>query len=236
MALDISPLLIGHPASLLVLAGLLLLLLALVGRIGRMLELSRVRQRWALLIGAGLTLSGLLLYPPTPPEQPSDGTPLGSTAAPTVPQTPECRATSGPGDTPPAIAIDALLVEVNRNAWLIEAGQPLEAKPGDLLAIESVILCVPTTTDARAGSAHVEFTPVDTQGRTITPAVAATRARPLIPGRQTLPGPGKEWRIGADWRHLSVTLVHYPDGGGTANPDCEQGACEIDDRLILPFD
>ncbi|RNE89021.1 hypothetical protein [Marichromatium sp. AB31] len=232
MTLDISPLLIGHPASWLVLAGLLLLLLALTGRIGRLLELSRARQRAALLIGTALTLSGLLLYPPVHPEHPSDSTPAATAA----PQAVECRATSGPGDIPPAIAIEALLVAVNHSTRLVEADQPLAAKPGDLLAVESVTLCVPTTADARAGSAHVEFAPVDTRGRTITSAIAATRGRTLIPGRQTLPGPGRQWRIGTDWRHLSVTLVHYPDGGGTANPGCEQGACEIDDRLTLPFD
>jgi len=157
-----------------------------------------------------------------------------STPTPPLPST--CPSVNAEGTVPPSVAITSITFIVNGDEQIV-ANQymPLQASPGDEVKIKEITVCVEPF-DGESGSGYVEFDPLDQNGQVMALEVKGTRSVRIASGFTIIPGPDYAWTIGDNWRHLSVVTVHYPPGGGTQNPNCEGGFCEVDDRMIVPIE
>jgi len=144
-----------------------------------------------------------------------------------------CPQTRAEGTVSPAVAISSITFVVDGAEQTVDDSGSLKASPGNLVEVKEVTICVDSF-EGRGGQVYIEFDPVDTDGETVVSEIKGTRAVGVTSGFASVPGPGVPWTIG-DWRQLSVVTVHYPPGGGTQNPDCEGGLCEVDDRVIVPI-
>jgi hypothetical protein len=148
------------------------------------------------------------------------------------------RAAEGEGTVSPAVAISSITFVVNDGVEQVVRGSgTLSASPGDEVRVAEVTICVGSF-EGGGGVVYVEFDPVehdqtDPEGRIVADEVKGTGAAGVVSGFTAIPGPDHTWTIGENWRHISVVTVHYPAGGGTENPACEGGICEVDDRVIV---
>jgi hypothetical protein len=168
---------------------------------------------------------------PTPEKTPTAAVP----PTPTPPPTLGCPTADAEGTVSPAVAIYSITFVVNGVEQTVDDTNPLRASVGDQVQVKEVGICPVEPFGGSGGSVYVEFDPVDQNGQVIAPEVKGTRAVGVTPGFTNVPGAKVLWTIG-DWRHISVVTVHYPPGGGTQNPNCEGGACEVDDRVIVPIE
>jgi len=151
---------------------------------------------------------------------------------PTPTPMPTCPPADGEGTVPPAVAIYSIIFVVNDVEQVVRDDDALQASSGDSVWVREVTTCVKPF-EGSGGQVYVEFDPVDQNGQIIKPEVRDTQSVGVTSGFTSIPGPDYTWNIGDNWRHISVVSVHYPPGGGTQDPDCEDGACEVDDRVIV---
>lgn len=164
---------------------------------------------------------------PTPTDT-SSPTITPMTTSPTSP----CPPADAEGTIPPAVAIDSITFVVNGKEQVMNDANPLTATSGDQVQIKEVTICPAAPFEGGGGNVYVEFDPVGQDGQVMVSEVKGTGAVQVTPGLTTITGPDYTWTID-NWRHISVVTVHYPPGGGTQNTNCEGGACEIDDRIIV---
>ena len=145
-----------------------------------------------------------------------------------------CPSADAEGTVSPAVAVSSITFVVNGVEQVVDDFGSLQVSSGEQVEVKEVTICVDPF-GGKGGQVYVEFDPVDTDGAIIEPEVKGTRGVPVTAGFTTIPGPYYTWTIGDNWRHISVVTVHYPPGGGTQNPNCEGGACEVDDRVIVPI-
>jgi len=174
----------------------------------------------------------ILTPSPTPEETPMATLPPTLTPLPT----PVCPTADAEGTVSPAVAIYSITFVVNGAEQVVNDTGSLRASPGTQVQVREVTICSAEPFEGSGGSVYVEFDPVDQNGQVIASEVKGTRAVGVTPGFTSIPGPDYTWTIGDNWRHLSVVTVHYPPGGGTQNSNCEGGACEVDDRVIVPIE
>jgi len=165
-----------------------------------------------------------------PTEAPASPSPPTPTPAPAL----ACPTADAEGTVAPAVAIYSITFAVNGVEQIVNDTTPLRASAGDQLQVKEVTICPVEPFGGRGGNVYVEFDPVDQSGQVVASDVKGTRAVGVTSGFTNIPGPPVSWTIG-DWRHISVVTVHYPPGGGTQNPGCEGGLCEVDDRMIVPI-
>jgi len=139
------------------------------------------------------------------------------------------------GTASPAVAISSITFIVNGDEQIAHDFGSLQVSSSDRLEVKEVTICVDSFKDM-GGAVFVEFDPVDQGGKVIAPEVRGTRSVAVIKGFTTIPGPDCTWTVGENWRHISVVTVHWPPGGGTQNRHCEDGGCEVDDRMIVPIE
>ncbi len=162
---------------------------------------------------------------------PTPGATSRPTPSPMSLDTSACPPANAEGTVSPAVAIYSITFLVNGVEQVVRDSNALQALPGDQLLVKEVTICSGEPFEGNGGSVYVEFDPVDQNGQVIAPEVKGTQAVRVSSGFTTIPGPDS-WTID-NWRHLSVNSVHYPPGGGTQNPNCEGGICEVDDRVIV---
>lgn len=139
------------------------------------------------------------------------------------------------GTVSPAVAISSITFAVNGDEQVAhDFGSP-QLSSGDRLEVREITICVDLFKDM-GGAVFVEFDPVDQGGRVMASEVRGTRVVAVAPGFTTIPGPDYTWTIGGNWRNISIVTVHYAPGGGTQNRHCEEGGCEVDDRMIVPIE
>jgi len=165
---------------------------------------------------------------PAPEETPTVALPPTLTSQPTL----VCPTADAEGTVLPAVAIYAITFVVDSVEQVVNDVGSLRASPGAQVQVREVTICSVEPFEGNGGSVYVEFDPVDQSGQVIASEVKGTRAVRVVPDFTSIPGSGVTWTIG-DWRHISVVTVHYPPGGGTQNPGCEGGLCEVDDRVIV---
>lgn len=145
-----------------------------------------------------------------------------------------CPTADAEGTVSPAVAIYFITFVVNGVEQVVNDANWLQASAGDQVRVREVTICSVEPFEGSGGQAYVEFDPVDQSGRVIASEVRGTRAVGVTSGFTNIPGPDYTWTVG-NWRHFSVVTVHYPPGG-TQNPNCEGGLCEVDDRVIVPIE
>lgn len=176
--------------------------------------------------------------PPTDTPLPVTDTPIPSTDTPPSPPS-LCPTADAEGTIAPAVAISSIMFVVNGVEQVVRDGDALQASSDDQVRVKEVTICPDQRFESSGGVVYIEFDPVETdpadpqKGKLIVDEVKGTRVVQVTSGLTTVPGPDYTWTIGDSWRHISVITVHYPPDGGTQNPDCEGGFCEIDDRMIV---
>jgi hypothetical protein len=139
------------------------------------------------------------------------------------------------GTVSPAVAISSITFVVNGDEQVAnDFGSP-QVSSGDRVEVKEVTICVDLFKDT-GGVVFVEFDPVDQGGKVIASEVRSTRVVAVAPDFTIIPGPDYTWTVGDNWQHISVVTVHYAPGGGTQNRHCEEGGCEVDDRVIVPIE
>jgi len=136
------------------------------------------------------------------------------------------------GTVSPTVVISSITFLVNGVEQVVDDLGSLHASVGDQVEVKEVTVCVDPF-EGNGGHAYFELDPVSADGEIIASETRGTRAMTVAPGFTTISGPDHTWTIGGNWRHFSVAAVHYPSGGGTQNPECEWGLCEVDDRMIV---
>jgi len=142
------------------------------------------------------------------------------------------RKANAAGTSSPAIAISSIIFVVNGVEQAVNDSGPLSASSGDQVQVKEVTICV-SPFAGKGGQFYVAFDPVNTVREIIESEATGTQTVAVDTGFETIPGPAYTWTIGDNWRHISVMTVHYPAGGDPEDPECEKGACEIDDRIIV---
>jgi hypothetical protein len=142
------------------------------------------------------------------------------------------RETNAAGTVSPAVAISSITFVVNGVKQVVNNSGALSASSGDHVQVKEVTICV-SPFAAKEGQFYVSFDPVNTVRGIIESEAKSTSTVAVATGFETISGPAHTWTIGDNWRHISVVTVHYPACGSTQDPNCENGACEIDDRIIV---
>jgi len=173
---------------------------------------------------------------PTPSPAPEGAPTVALSPTPTPPPTLVCPTADAEGTVSPAIAIYSITFVVDGVEQVVNDTSSLRASPGARVQVKEVAICSVEPFEGSGGSVYVEFDPVNQSGQVMASEVKGTRAVGATSGFTSIPGPGYTWTISGNWRHLSVVTVHYPPGGGTQNPNCEGGLCEVDDRVIVPIE
>ncbi len=175
----------------------------------------------------------------TPEPQPDpltpDSTALAKPTDSSLSPTPTCPPADAEGTVSPVITLLSVTFEVNGAEQVVDDFGVLQAAVGDQVSVKDVTICIDPF-EGNGGQIYVEFDPVDTNGEIIGFEVKGTRAIPATPGSRSITGKDYTWTIGDNWRHFSVNTIHYPTGGGTKNLYCENGACEVDDRMIISIE
>ncbi len=168
-----------------------------------------------------------------PTEEPTIEPTKEPTIEPTEEPTPRiCPPANAEGTVSPAVAIYSITFVVNGEEQVVNDTNPLQASPVNQLLVKEVTICPVEPFGGNGGNVYIEFDPVDQNGIVIGPEVKGTQAVGVTSDFTIIPGPVYTWTID-NWRHLSVNSVHYPPGGGTQDPNCEGGICEVDDRVIV---
>lgn len=169
--------------------------------------------------------------PPNRPQTPVEAglTATANTGA--VEPIQSCPPAGGNGTIPPAVSIASITFVVDGVEHSVQAGDGLQALPGDRLEVRDITICADEFSGT-GGEVCVDFAPVDAGGQELLSMHAGTHMIKIFAGFMTITGPNHTWTVGENWRSISVVVNHWPPVD-TEDLECGQGRCEHDDRIII---
>lgn len=144
---------------------------------------------------------------------------------------PACPPAGAGGTIAPAIALYSVTFVVNGVDQIVDdSDNSLQVSKNNQVTVKEVTICV-APFEGSGGTFYVEFQPYNIEDQLIDDRVVLPH-QDTASGFISIPGLDYTWAIGDDWQKISVLSIHFPPGG-TQNPDCAKGTCEVDDRLVV---